>query len=166
VRASSDGEPLYRCADAALLRAAAAPMQDAPDSWPDPGNLDACRTWLHSVWLQQGFADAIRQASPGLAERVDEIRVGRVVPAKQVRRATLSTIRYVLRASSRPTPFGLFAGVAPVSFGPLPQVRWRSRHRAAARRHPVVSGRGRTNGGQPGSVGQLARVSAGHCPMM
>lgn len=45
----------------------------------------------------------------------------------------MATVRYLLRATGRHTPFGLFAGVAPVSVGPAAQVRWGDGHRPAAR---------------------------------
>jgi hypothetical protein len=45
---------------------------------------------------------------------VTRIRAGRRITDKQARRAVTATVRYVLRAQGRPTPFGLFAGVAPV----------------------------------------------------
>jgi lantibiotic biosynthesis protein len=84
------------------------------------------------VWSAPDFADAVRQASPGLADRVDAVRAGRAVQVRQVRRATVATVGYLLRAISRPTPFGLFAGVAPVSVGPTARVRWGDAHRPAA----------------------------------
>src|SRR5205823_2769603 len=68
-----------------------------------------------------------------LARRVDTIRSGRAVEARQIRRATVATARYVLRATGRPTPFGLFAGVAPVSWGRATKVRWGATHRPVIR---------------------------------
>jgi hypothetical protein len=41
--------------------------------------------------------------------------------------------RYVLRATHRPTPFGLFAGVAPAQFGSELQLRWGKEHLPVAR---------------------------------
>jgi hypothetical protein len=41
-----------------------------------------------------------------------------------------SVIRYVLRLTSRATPFGLFAGVAPLRIGSTASVRWDERHHA------------------------------------
>ncbi|MCZ4506750.1 lantibiotic dehydratase [Streptomyces sp. ActVer] len=128
----SDGK-LYQHTGAALLRAAAMPLTDLPGWWPDPSDTDACVRWLTQVWTDARFADAVRQTSGDLATRVDAICAGQPARPKQVRRAAMATVRYVLRAAGRPTPFGLFAGVAPVSVGCTPYVRWGETHRAVVR---------------------------------
>ena len=87
---------------------------DAPDWWPEPNDPQSSRSWLKRVWWEPGFADAVGQASPTLAHRVEAICARRPVEPKQIRRATVSIAGYQLRALGRPTPFGLFAGVAPV----------------------------------------------------
>jgi thiopeptide-type bacteriocin biosynthesis protein len=126
--------PLYHHRGAALLRAAAAPLSASPQNWPDLGNIEASRAWLASVWARPEIADAISHASPGLASRVEAVLGECTAPHKQVRRATVATVRYLLRATGRHTPFGLFAGVAPVTVGPATAApRWGSEHRAAAR---------------------------------
>ncbi|MER7932088.1 MULTISPECIES: lantibiotic dehydratase [unclassified Streptomyces] len=126
-------EKLYQHTGTALLRAAAMPLTSLPEWWPDPADTDACRRWLKQVWADEGFADAVRQTSGDLATRVDAIRAGQPARPKQVRRAALATVRYALRATGRPTPFGLFAGVAPVGVGSTPYARWGDAHRAVAR---------------------------------
>jgi len=80
-----------------------------------------------------GFAAALDEASPVLARRVREICDGRKVPERAARRAVLSTMRYVLRASGRATPFGLFAGVAPARIGQRTAARVDRAHRAVAK---------------------------------
>ena len=125
--------PLYRHSGAGLLRAAALPVGAGPTRWPDLTDAGACRAWLVEAWSLPGFADAVRQASVGLASRVDHILAGRRSDAKQQRRAAASVVRYLLRAIGRPTPFGLFAGVAATSAGRIVEVRWGSEHRAVAR---------------------------------
>ncbi|MDQ3402312.1 MAG: lantibiotic dehydratase [Actinomycetota bacterium] len=82
------------------------------------------------MWGRLEFADAVRVASPALADRVDNLDV---LSAKQIRRASTSVLRYALRAASRRTPFGLFAGVAPVAFGGATTVRWGVAHRPVVR---------------------------------
>jgi thiopeptide-type bacteriocin biosynthesis protein len=125
--------PFYRHRGAALLRAAALPLSANPRHWPDLSDPGASRAWLASMWARPEIAEAIRHASPGLASRVEAVLGERPLPGKQVRRATLATLRYVLRATGRHTPFGLFAGVAPVTVGPASASRWGSEHRAAVR---------------------------------
>src|SRR5207247_9863396 len=49
------------------------------------------------------------------------------------RRARVATAGYVLRALGRPTPFGLFAGVAPVIVGRTAGVRRGVAHRPVTR---------------------------------
>lgn len=52
---------------------------------------------------------------------------------RQVRHAVVSVVRYLLRMTSRATPFGLFAGVAPAHFGSELAVRYGEDHHAVAR---------------------------------
>ncbi|QTR02240.1 lantibiotic dehydratase, partial [Saccharothrix algeriensis] len=73
---------------------------------PDPDDEKDCRSWLVEAWPLPGIAPAIRHASPVLATRVEKILSGDAVSARDVRRATLSVVRYVLRARGRPTTYG------------------------------------------------------------
>ncbi|WP_202638736.1 lantibiotic dehydratase [Bailinhaonella thermotolerans] len=116
-----------------LVRAAVAPRDRAPLPWPDPGDVDACRAWLDRVWTGwPGLADAIAVASPALTARVAAVLAG-PQPGRDVTRATAAVGGYVLRALARPTPFGLFAGVAPARLGgPGAEVRWGGAHQALA----------------------------------
>ena len=50
-----------------------------------------------------------------------------------LRRAVLSVLRYLLRARSRATPFGLFAGVEAARIGAAPALRAGTGHRAVTR---------------------------------
>ncbi|MGW1887768.1 lantibiotic dehydratase [Streptomyces sp. NPDC001970] len=124
---------LYEHTGTALLRAAAAPRSQAPAWWPDPLDTDGCLTWLDHVWSRPDLAGPIREANRELALSIDALRASEAVSGKKARRAALSTARYLLRATGRPTPFGLFAGVAPVALGPSATVRWGTGHRAVAR---------------------------------
>jgi thiopeptide-type bacteriocin biosynthesis protein len=129
---AADQQPLYRHSSTALLRAAALPL-DCALAGPALDDAAACRAWLRRVWKLPGFAEAVRQATPGLAGRVDEIITGQAVSGKRVRRAAVSAVRYLARAVGRPTPFGLFAGVAPVHVAAQADVQWGTGHTALAR---------------------------------
>ncbi|MDI1461075.1 lantibiotic dehydratase [Catellatospora sp. KI3] len=104
-------------------------------SWPDLTSSDGAATWR--PWLEDtlaipGFAAALVHASPDLAERVAAAVKGDLPPTA-VRRVLLGVMRYLLRATSRATPFGLFAGVAPVSANGKATLRWGADHRPFAR---------------------------------
>ena len=129
---------MYTAVDAAFVRAVAnTSLVDIPQ-WPDAtGDNDdhvaAWRHWLRQVWTIEPVAAAIEVASPSLTRRVHEVCQDRALPARQLRRAVLSVVRYLLRATSRPTPFGLFAGVAPARFGRDLHVHVGEQHHATAR---------------------------------
>jgi thiopeptide-type bacteriocin biosynthesis protein len=126
-------EQPYRHLGVALLRAAVRRADDQPVYWPDPSDAQACATWLTQVWADEQVRRMIGQASPVLAGSVASICRGDDVQAKRVRSAAISVARYLLRATGRPTPFGLFAGVAPVRVGGQARARWSDSHRAVAR---------------------------------
>ncbi|MGW1729178.1 lantibiotic dehydratase [Streptomyces sp. NPDC002306] len=127
---------MYRYVDAALIRAAALSL-DRPMVWPEltgsSATTESWRTWLQQIWQTTDFASAATVASPDLARRVDQICSGRSLPEPAVRRTVLSVLRYLLRARTRATPFGLFAGVAAARIGTVPALRMGTRHQATAR---------------------------------
>ncbi|GAA1601882.1 lantibiotic dehydratase [Catellatospora bangladeshensis] len=124
----------YRHSGAALLRAAVAPLDDGPDWWPDLDDTGSCRDWLRAIWDRPGFADEVWQSSRSLAQSIEAMLDGRrSIRDREVRRACVSAMRYLLRATGRPTPFGLFAGTAPVVLADSAAVRWGREHRAVAR---------------------------------
>ncbi|MEU3261462.1 lantibiotic dehydratase [Streptomyces albidoflavus] len=75
-------------------------------------------------------ADTIEQASPLLAQRVAALCSVACPEVRQLRRAVQSVMRYSLRMTNRATPNGLFAGVAPASFGERPGWTWGEWHRS------------------------------------
>ncbi|MEU4300299.1 lantibiotic dehydratase [Kitasatospora aureofaciens] len=121
----------------ALVRAVAHPDLPVP-AWPDlttaRPELAAEQTeWLRGVWADEGVAETLALASPVLARQVAKLLSGEQPPPREVRRAALSTARYLLRALGRPTPFGHFAGVQAAVFGSAADLRWGDDHRAVAR---------------------------------
>ncbi|UGY95031.1 lantibiotic dehydratase [Streptomyces gobiensis] len=85
------------------------------------------------MWGDASIAEAIEVASPFLARRVQKLCDGSPQTPRQVRRMAMSVARYLLRTTSRATPFGLFSGVIPVGFGRRLTVGWGGDHRAVAR---------------------------------
>ncbi len=109
--------------DAAIIRAAAFPRWLELPPWPDLTGDDAKqhderRAWLSQVWCIEPIAHAIEIASPALTTQVRNVLDGQVRQPQKVRRTVESVVLYLLRAITRATPFGLFAGVAPISIGP------------------------------------------------
>ncbi|GAA2607418.1 lantibiotic dehydratase [Streptomyces lienomycini] len=125
--------PIFRRhGDVLVLRAAVLPVRARPDDWPDVESADRCREWLTRVWSDDAFVVPLRAASPRLVGFVERILDGDGVPQRRVRSATLSVAGYLLRASTRATPFGLFAGVALADVGPV-SANLGTGHRAVAR---------------------------------
>ncbi|MBT2396240.1 lantibiotic dehydratase [Streptomyces sp. ISL-100] len=126
---------MYRHVDAALIRAAAGHPE--PAHWPPLVGTTAgpasWRAWVHQIWQNAEFAAAVAAASPDLARQVEQLSAGHPVPDSAVRRTVLAVLRYLLRARTRATPFGLFAGVAAARIGAVGALRTRSAHHSAAR---------------------------------
>jgi len=95
--------------------------------------IESGRAWLARLWQREEVRTALWVASPALCEQIDTILGGGHVDARQMRRVLVSTSSYVLRWRRRPTPFGLFAGVAAASAGGEPTARFGRCHRVAAR---------------------------------
>jgi hypothetical protein len=128
---------LYRYVDGAVVRAAAGPPEHQGVPWPelaDPHATTASwQTWLEQIWQIPGFATAVATASPDLAARVGRICAGQPTPQPTVRRAVLAVLRYLLRARTRATPFGLFAGVEAARISAAPSLRAGNAHRTTTR---------------------------------
>lgn len=127
---------MYRSLNDALIVRAALLRPDKVRWWPDltsGGAAVSWRPWLTQVALTTpGFMAAVAHASPDLAVRTAGVLSGGVSPA-DARAVTVALMRYLLRATTRATPFGLFAGVAPATASRRGSVRWGSSHRPIAR---------------------------------
>lgn len=129
---------LYEGAGQAMLRATVHTTGPAMPPWPTHrAPVEEWRAWLSAVWSDSDFRRTVSQASPHLADQVLAIIDGRTPKARRVRRAALSTARYVIRYAHRSTPYGLFAGVAPLGFGHATSVRFGGEHQAVARPDPI-----------------------------
>ncbi|MFJ2632185.1 lantibiotic dehydratase [Streptomyces sp. NPDC087422] len=127
----------FRAGRTALLRAVARPelpVSSVPDlDDPSPRGAAARLAWLQEVWSEEDLAEALGHASPALASQVQALCSATAPSARDVRRAVISVVRYVLRAEHRATPFGLFAGVAAAGFGPRAYATWGSDHGVVGR---------------------------------
>ncbi|MGW0136356.1 lantibiotic dehydratase [Streptomyces sp. NPDC003299] len=117
-----------------MIRVSAFPLAAALPSWPplsDGGSADATalRTWIERVWEDDARAAAIELAAPVLADGVERTLSHSGGGARTIRTAT-SLMRYLLRMQYRATPFGLFAGPAPLRLGTATSVRFGTHHRA------------------------------------
>ncbi|MFI6157716.1 lantibiotic dehydratase [Kitasatospora sp. NPDC051170] len=121
----------------ALLRASARtsprPLRPWPDLDADPAPAEAWQSWMSDTWADPQLAAAVHLANPAFAARVEEVVDGRVRAPRTVRKAGQTLVRYALRQHHRATPFGLFAGVAPVRIGPALKGTWDADHHAIAR---------------------------------
>ncbi len=122
-------------AGAALIRIAAYPKDLVLPPWPDTvhGHPDQWREWLDMTWTLPGFAAAVTGAAPQLADQIQRVLSGEPISQQRLRRLVKAAVRYLLRWTTRATPFGTFAGVAPVQFGARAAVRLGEAHRAVSR---------------------------------
>ncbi|MFI8221350.1 lantibiotic dehydratase [Streptomyces sp. NPDC085932] len=125
--------PEYQWQGAAMLRATTSP---GPADVPRTLNLDdadVTRGWLNRIWQREHFRSALELATPALSDAIEAVVSGRQTGHRHIRRTALSTVTYLLRWQHRPTPLGLFAGIAPVAVGQRASMRWRDKHRALIR---------------------------------
>lgn len=126
---------MFHAVDAALIRAASYPRDLAPPAWPDltSDQPEQWLAWLREVWALSAFATAVTHAAPQLAAQISRAVAGEPFQVRRLRRLTEAAVRYLLRWTTRATPFGHFAGVAPVELGSRAAVRWGERHRGVSR---------------------------------
>lgn len=128
---------LYEGADEGMLRAAVNLTGPDLPPWPGPAApSERWRSWLAAVWADDTFKKAVSSASPELSRRVQAVLDGHSPKTRRARRAALATARYAIRHTRRSTPFGLFAGVAPIQFGDVTEARFGDGHRTVARPDP------------------------------
>jgi thiopeptide-type bacteriocin biosynthesis protein len=91
-------------------------------------DIDELRAFLTKVASDPVIAEAITVSSGPLAGQLEKIRSGQQVKPKHVRNAATTVIRYLARMTTRPTPFGLLAGVTPARFDTDVKVRIGTEH--------------------------------------
>ncbi|MPY61995.1 lantibiotic dehydratase [Streptomyces spongiae] len=117
-------EPEFAVARLSLL-SAGTPAPRLPEDMDDPEQL---RAFLAEVAHDPVAREAVAVSSLSLDETLEKAAAGEPVKPKQLRRGALSALRYLTRMRHRATPFGLMAGVAPVTFGDDTRVRIGARH--------------------------------------
>ncbi|MBC9730352.1 lantibiotic dehydratase [Streptomyces sp. TRM68367] len=121
-----------------MIRTSLFPLAATLPPWPDldgdaPADVERWREWASQVWADDTRAAAIEFAAPLLAAAIRDVLSRDQRRLRAVRRTAASLARYLLRTQHRATPFGLFAGVAPVGVGRTARVKWGTEHRAFAR---------------------------------
>ncbi|MFI7408978.1 lantibiotic dehydratase [Streptomyces sp. NPDC049627] len=123
----------FEAGDVFLYRAPLAPHSAGlPLPAAGPQDLTACAGLIGAVPADPALSEALAQASPSLSAMVRRV-TGRGtdgIKAGQLRRAALAVLRYDIRMRTRPTPFGLFAGVATGRFDSAAKLERGTRHRA------------------------------------
>ncbi|CAL9412743.1 lantibiotic dehydratase [Streptomyces sp. enrichment culture] len=115
----------YQWQPALLLRASTAPQPiPVPDLDPYAHDIAARgHEWLAGVW-NGPLPAAVAVASPVLCRSVAAILDRSVCDERRIRRAVRSVGAYLMRWNHRPTPFGVFAGIAPALPAQAPHVEW------------------------------------------
>ncbi|RKN45711.1 lantibiotic dehydratase [Streptomyces hoynatensis] len=103
----------YDLAGPLHVRMAAVPRPPSADGHGGPG-IDDIRRALADPLLHE----AIELASGSLSAHLDRLAAGEELSAKRLAGIARSVSRYALRRQARPTPFGLFAGVATARIAP------------------------------------------------
>ncbi len=127
---------LYRNTGVVLARASTDPGGlELPENvdLDDDAVAGPGRVWLARLWRRDEIRAALRIASPALSQQIDTVLGGGFVDAREMRRVLVSASSYLLRWQRRPTPFGLFAGVAAASAGDRPTTRLGHGHRVRVR---------------------------------
>ncbi|WP_405883164.1 lantibiotic dehydratase [Streptomyces sp. NBC_01136] len=83
---------------------------------------DELLAFIRDALAHEAVREAVAVSAPSLADLLDRVLDGTPVRRTQVRKAVMSLSRYLIRAGTRSTPFGLLAGVAPVRFDQEPSV--------------------------------------------
>ncbi|MFI1767594.1 lantibiotic dehydratase [Streptomyces sp. NPDC020800] len=99
----------------------------------DPRDRADAERYLAALTADERIREALAISSPSLDRALRGLLDGAPMKPAAVRKLVLGVTRYVLRAAARPTPFGLLAGIAPVSYADDCRIRVGDAHRAAVR---------------------------------
>ncbi|MFF7290870.1 lantibiotic dehydratase [Streptomyces griseorubiginosus] len=133
---------MHHALDASMIRVSMFPLAAPLPPWPSlagdsTNHTDQWREWITQVWADDTRAAAIELAAPHLADSVRGVLSAERQRPKLLQRTATSLCRYLLRMQYRATPFGLFAGPAPVRIAGTARVRWGTDDRAFAQADAV-----------------------------
>ena len=111
----------FRSADIVLLRLPARPTVSGGAALLASPGTDL-RAGIVALAADGQLMEAVESASPSLARDVAKVVRGATEKPSRLRRIAVSLTKYQLRMSGRATPFGLFAGVAPLHLSDAPQL--------------------------------------------
>lgn len=94
--------------------------------WPFAQGLDEAAIWRSLDDAR--FREALYLASPALLLECDKWQAGALTEPRRVEKLLGTLTRYYLRATSRCTPFGLFAGCGVASWGPASRLELAPEH--------------------------------------
>src|SRR4051812_35463598 len=108
--------PRYRPAEHVLVRMPLLARDRAEATWtgpdPDRAGPGQLRDYVLALAADPLVREAVAVSSGSLSVTLDRLEAGDPVDPAKLARATQALTRYVLRATSRATPFGQLAGVA------------------------------------------------------
>ncbi|MFJ5221080.1 lantibiotic dehydratase [Streptomyces sp. NPDC088354] len=91
------------------------------------------RETIRFAAIDSRIREALEVSSPSLASAVDRIAAGEAVSDARLRKISDAVSRYLIRMSTRPTPFGLMAGVTAANLGEATIVEFGQKDRKAVR---------------------------------
>ncbi|SEC21147.1 thiopeptide-type bacteriocin biosynthesis domain-containing protein [Streptomyces sp. 2131.1] len=112
----------FEASEPLLLRLSAFKREVFADSFPSSDSLDLLTTeqlafYIRNLSQNMAFREAVEVSSPSLANLLSKVAEGAVLKRKRLLGAAISLTRYMFRATGRPTPFGLMAGVMKLGTG-------------------------------------------------
>lgn len=129
------GATPFRSADLVLLRLPTRPSSVPGRAIPPALPGTDLRARIVMLAADRGLMEAVEAASPSLARDVAKVVRGEPEKPGRLRRTAVALTKYHLRMTGRATPFGLFAGIAPLRFTDAPQLRADMRPLPTSRPH-------------------------------
>jgi len=117
---------VYSAGPQALLRAAILPKERTLETKKplDVADAESMMVFLAALTADPIVSEALQVANPPLSRRLRAVLAGEPVSTHRIRSLVFSVTRYLLRMTTRTTPFGLFSGVCVASFAESSTLTW------------------------------------------